>query len=124
MGLRLARTTVDSHNITFRDNIVYYDDYRWVEMGRDTAGNWLGDLPTLDYNLYYYDTTTNVITWNGTNHYATLAAFVSATSQETHGAQSDPLFVDAANGDFHLQAGSPALTMSSTGSYVGALPQG
>jgi hypothetical protein len=33
---------------------------------------------------------------------------------------TDPMFVDAANGNFHLQEGWPALTAGDTGGEIGA----
>jgi len=75
---------------------------------------------TMDYNLVYLSGTgTSVIQWNGIN-YATLAAFKAAVpGQEVHGLQADPLFLAPVAyatrppavvvGDFHIQAGSPAI---------------
>lgn len=44
--------------------------------------------------------------WND-QFYSSLAAFQAATGQEQHAIQADPLFIDPANGDFGLEAGSP-----------------
>ena len=53
----------------------------------------------------------NYGSWNGAN-YSTRASLRSATGWESDGSdttfQSDPLYVNAGAGDFHLQAGSPA----------------
>ena len=75
---------------------------------------------SMDYNLVYLSGAgTSVIQWNGIN-YATLAAFKAAVpGQEVHGLQAAPLFIAPVAyatrppavvvGDFHIQAGSPAI---------------
>jgi len=82
--------------------------------GTSTSGT------TLDYNLYYlspgYSTQ---IKWD-TSGYTSLAAFVAAhPTQEIHGLEGDPLFLNPAppagiydastGGDYHLLSGSPAI---------------
>jgi hypothetical protein len=47
------------------------------------------------------------IRWLGTEY--TLAQYQSAAHQDLASLSSDPLFANAAGGDFHLQSGSPAL---------------
>lgn len=72
---------------------------------------------TLDYDLLWLPTPTPtqyVITW-GTAKYTTLAAFVAATGMESHGLQANPLWVAPSSGDFHLQAGSPAIDSANSG---------
>ncbi len=60
----------------------------------------------LDYNCYYPDSAT-ALNLNGVNH--TLATWKTATSQDANSFADDPLFVSAAVGDYHLQAGSPCI---------------
>ncbi|MEP7133750.1 MAG: right-handed parallel beta-helix repeat-containing protein [Chloroflexota bacterium] len=81
---------------------------------------------TMDYNLVYLSGAgTSVIQWNDIN-YATLAAFQAAVpGQEVHGLQANPLFVSPVAyatrppavvvGDFHIQAGSPAVDSGNSG---------
>lgn len=69
-----------------------------------------------NYNLYYGQ---DRWTFNSTA-YTTLANWRTAISDEANSSVQDPLYVNAASNDFHLQAGSPALTASSTGGPVGA----
>jgi hypothetical protein len=73
---------------------------------------------TLDYNLYYQSSGSSVqIHW--ASDYTTLSAFQTATGQEAHGLQANPLFEapavpatrpPAVNvGDYHLSGASPAI---------------
>jgi hypothetical protein len=61
---------------------------------------------TFDYNDYYPD---------GSGAFAifkteyTLAGWKAATGQDAHSITGDPSFLDAANGNFHLGAGSPCV---------------
>lgn len=69
-----------------------------------------------DYNLYYARER-----WSyNSSSYTTLANWRTAISDEANSSLQDPLFVSVGTYDFHLQAGSPALTASSTGGPVGA----
>jgi hypothetical protein len=69
-----------------------------------------------DYNGFYGNR--NDINWKGTSMSA--LQFASATTNERHAIRGNPLFVNAAAGDFHLSAGSPmidkalAMTMFNT----------
>ncbi len=51
------------------------------------------------------NTASNAIVWNGTNY--TLDNWMTAVGTGLGCIKADPLFTDAANGDFTLQAGSP-----------------
>ena len=55
-----------------------------------------------------------MIDWNGTQ-YPTLAAFRTATGQESRGLQADPRFRGSGTADFHLLAGSPAIDSANAG---------
>ena len=63
---------------------------------------------TVDRNLVYLHGPGTYYVW-GTTNYATLAAFTTATGQETHGISADPRWASPDTGDFHLTAGSPAI---------------
>ena len=72
-----------------------------VESG-STAGT------TMDYDLAYVSIADSLLVWNSVTYY-TLSSFQTATGQEAHGLQGDPQWANAAGGDFHLTAGSPAI---------------
>ena len=59
-------------------------------------------------DLLLHDGSASYVRWGG-NDYANLAAFTGGTGQNANGLEMDPLFIDAANGNYGLQAGSPAI---------------
>ena len=69
---------------------------------------------TSNDNLFWNSTAQPPISFGGTP-YATIAAFTSATGLDSRSIQANPLFLDAAAGDFHLKAGSPAIDNANSG---------
>ena len=69
---------------------------------------------TLDYDLVYLTTADTLLIWNSVS-YTSLAAFRSASGQETHAIQADPRWTNVAGGNFHLTAGSPAIDSANAG---------
>jgi parallel beta-helix repeat protein len=63
---------------------------------------------TVDWNLVYLSTPDTLLIWNSVS-YSTLSAYQAASGQMANGIVADPKWLDAANGDFHLTAGSPAI---------------
>ncbi len=65
---------------------------------------------SLDYNEYYTDNPLISIFRVGRTSYSSLTLFQTAYStQEVNGIEGDPLWVNPANNDYHLQTGSPAI---------------
>ncbi|THC38125.1 choice-of-anchor Q domain-containing protein [Massilia sp. Mn16-1_5] len=58
-----------------------------------------------DYNGFYGNRSD--IDWKGST--MTAAQFASSTTNERHAVRTNPMFVNAAAGDFHLNAGSPMI---------------
>jgi hypothetical protein len=110
---------------TFRNIIWSCSNVMSNAIVRQSGGIVSGQTLSFDYNDYYpQPNTTNNFHWSGTN-YATLAAYKTATGQDAHSISADPLFVDRAGGDYHLQAGSPAVDAGTpiTGeSFPGSAP--
>ncbi len=68
----------------------------------------------LDYNLYYFSSAAPEFEYEGTV-YTSLADYQAATGQDPHSLYDDPLFVDAAADDLHIQSGSPAFEAGDPG---------
>lgn len=68
---------------------------------------------TADYNLVWQSGPGAEYSWAGTT-YSTQQALFAATGQEQHGIFHDPLFANAAGGNFQLTAGSPAIDAANT----------
>jgi parallel beta-helix repeat protein len=69
---------------------------------------------TLDYDEVFLHSTSVMIVWGSTS-YSSLAAFVAATGQESHGIQADPRWEAADAGDLRLMASSPAIDSANSG---------
>ena len=61
-----------------------------------------------DYNLFYDSTTDILVRAQGVN-YSTVAAYYAATGKGEHSINTDPLFANAAAGDFGLMRHSPCI---------------
>ncbi len=79
---------------------------------------WVNDSSSVgfagDYNIFWNSTSRPPVKFINTQ-YATLAAYTAATGQDAHSTQADPRFVSPSLGDFHLQAGSPAIDAANSG---------
>ena len=61
-----------------------------------------------DYNIFWNSTSQAPIRYIATTH-ATIADYQAASGKDPHSLQSDPRFVNAGSGDFHLLSDSPAI---------------
>ena len=79
---------------------------------------WVSSLSTTgfdsDFNILWNSTSQAPVKYIATS-YASVAAFSAVSWTDGRTLQADPRFVNAAGGDFHLQAGSPAIGTGSTG---------
>jgi hypothetical protein len=90
-------------NMRFRNNVLTGIDRAPVndDAGESQSGN------DFDHDLLYPSAGT-LFRWKGVN-YGSLSALRSATGFEVNGRSGNPMFVNAAAGDFTLAAGSPAV---------------
>ncbi|MBM4029484.1 MAG: right-handed parallel beta-helix repeat-containing protein, partial [Planctomycetes bacterium] len=98
---QVQATRVENHlSFTFERNIVLW------ETGPLLAGPWTKITANLDHNCYW-NTAGKPVTFAG----LTLDQWRQQHQRDRHSVVADPLFVDAANGDFRLKPDSPALRL-------------
>ncbi|MHC4739603.1 MAG: PA14 domain-containing protein, partial [Planctomycetota bacterium] len=123
----------DPTNINFNNNIIYSTDVEKIHLNQymtDVLYYIMLDEYHSNYNCYYNPNLTPhefrfASAWNEQPDYSEGGLYSYSQWQTNFGwdlnsTESDPLFVDAPNGDFHLQGGSPAAGM---GMYPGTGPQ-
>ena len=91
-------------NNHFRNNILIGNLERCVDddAGESLTGN------DFDGDLLYAPGFSTLFRWKGVN-YASLSALRTGTGFETNGRAGDPIFLAPADGDYGVQAGSPAI---------------
>lgn len=102
-----------------RDNIIKNNIFH-AKSGMPYILSWSPVMTNnvMDNNLFFGGTTWQ---WQNVN-YATFAAYQSGTGNDANGLNNvNPLLVNAASGDLHLQAGSPAVNTGQTISEAGSL---
>jgi len=113
-------------DMTFKDNIFYADEEQILFKTGSPSNNIF-----YDYNLYYspsggYPIFMKWSTSGDMNQFESLSDAKASSywdgTWDIHSKEADPLFTNLAGNDVTPKSGSPACTMSSTGSYVGALP--
>jgi hypothetical protein len=72
------------------------------DAGESASGN------DFDGDLVWAINSSTVFRWKGAN-YSSLASLQSGTGFETHGRVGNPMFMNAAAGDYRLQPGSPGI---------------
>lgn len=129
VGRGVYTTTDLSHtqkNNVWKDNIFYSpSDYKLLEKAGLSA-----DGVSYDYNLYWRADGGGIFSyWNSDTNNAEFTSLADAKAGslwdgkwDIHSKQEDPLFTSPTTRDYKPKTGSPACAMSSTGSYVGAIP--
>lgn len=123
-GTGTAEAVAQTNNSTgalIKNNILNTGKYIRVEAGSETS-------TVIDYNEYNGGSG-NIFFWNG-SAYTTFADWKTASSQDAHSLNSDPLFTNPGSSDFTLQVTSPArlvgvdlgLTADITGRLVSPNP--
>lgn len=92
----------------FRNNIVWSDAHANPQRRFNLAGIISGQSFLSDNNIIQDKGSCEMVRWLGTS-YADLAAFQAGTGSDADSLSSSPAWVAPAAGDFHLQAGSPAI---------------
>ncbi|MHC4738879.1 MAG: right-handed parallel beta-helix repeat-containing protein, partial [Planctomycetota bacterium] len=124
----------DPTGIVYQNNIVYDIDTSYgAEDGTVSIGTYMTDdiysqcvaALTFSNNCYYNPDIACQFNfaaggWASGGGQFSLSGWQAEYGYDTDSIEADPLFVDAPNGDFHLQGGSPATGM---GMYAGTGPQ-
>ena len=81
----------------------------------------------IDHNVTYNSPGAPFASVPGNGNVPDIATFRSLTGQDSHGRESNPLFVNLAGQDFHVNPGSPALDAGTpiagvTDGFLGAAP--
>jgi hypothetical protein len=95
-------------NCVLKNNIFYGDSAPFQSLQTYAAPTYWGLKGwDIDYNCYYPDSS---VAFKNNGTWQTLAQWRSNSwAPDAHSIASDPLFVNAAAGDFRLRAGSPCL---------------
>lgn len=107
----------------FWNNIVYGASQGAYQIEDLASPNWSGYISHSDHN-FWGSLPGSFARWQYGSSSQTLSDWRSATNFDANSLTGDPLFVDAARGDFKLQPGSPARAAGVNGVDVGAYPTG
>jgi hypothetical protein len=108
-----------ANNITFNLTGNFYSQFGIQPYQLLIDGNSFGTpgRSTDQNNLYYQNGDDLAIKWGNTT-YDSVSAFQTAVGKGTGDLESDPLFDDAPNDDFSLQASSPAINAGTSSGVV------
>jgi Right handed beta helix region len=104
-------------NNVFKNNIVYVGGHGKAMTSKSAHAD---DVPgvIMDHNLYYFPAGPKAASWSfDKKDFGSFEAYVRATGNDQHSLFVDPLFVDAASSNFHLQPDSRG---RSSGEKLGA----
>jgi len=96
-------------NNVFKNNIVYVGKHGVAMTSR--SGRVEPNIPTvtMDHNVYYFPGGSKGARWEFDNkRYGSFEEYVQATGNDRDSRFADPMFVNAAAGNFNLRKGSPA----------------
>jgi hypothetical protein len=99
-GIEFNYGTVGTGPFTVKNNLLVNNRSAGIRVTSIYTAAYTGD-----YNGFYGNGSD--YSWKGSN--MSLASFASSTGKEAHGLNANPSFVNAAGGDFHLNAGSPMI---------------
>ena len=118
MSFRFSEAQIGTTNVTIRDNIIGNSTNREFVLG-NFANNWRAPI-TLDYNWIIDDlNNANFMSWNGIA-YTDYGTWQFNTAQNSNGDNTSVNYINLI--DFQPENTEPVCTLSSTGSYVGAVP--
>jgi len=98
----------------FANNIVYAGARCLISVNKSQVDKNRPPV-AIDHNLYYCASGEKASTWKSVSATTTgFDEYVQATGNDTHSRFLDPLFIDAAAHNFHLQSDSPAIAAGTT----------